>query len=79
MAILEPAKVLGSAKASLATTREVARAIGQAGAVEVEGLAATANYLRANSSCADDATAIGTARTAAGAGESPSRLALGAS
>ena len=71
--------MLGSAKARLATTREVARAIGQAGAGEAEGLAATANYSTADSSCADDATAIGTARTAAGASESPSRLALGAS
>lgn len=79
MAVQEPAKVLGSARARLATTREVARAIGQAGVVEAEGQAATANYSTANSSCADDATAIGTARTAAGAGESPSRPALGAS
>lgn len=69
LAILEPAMVLGSARSRLAATREVARAIGQACPVEAEGLAATADYSTANSSCADDATAIGTARTAAGAGE----------
>ena len=79
MLILEPAQVLRIARARLATTREVARAIGRAGVVGAEGLAATANYSIADSSCAGDATAIGTARTAAGAGESPWRPALGAS
>jgi hypothetical protein len=79
MAILEPAQVLRSARAKLATIKEVARAIRQAGVVGAEGLAAAAYYLIADSSYVGDATAIGTARTAAGAGESPSRPAVGAS